>query len=61
MPIFAPFIGTVIGVMIYQLMVGFHVEAEARDRENAKQENERVRLTNVTTNDISKECTKEMS
>ncbi|XP_029916894.1 aquaporin-3a [Myripristis murdjan] len=60
-PIFAPFIGTIIGVMIYQLMVGFHVEGEARDRENAKQENERVRLTNVTTNDISKEGTKEMS
>ncbi|XP_056157900.1 aquaporin-3a [Lampris incognitus] len=59
-PIFAPFLGTIIGVMVYQLMVGFHVEGEARDKENQQQENERVRLTNITTNDNLKETTKEM-
>ncbi|XP_071756498.1 aquaporin-3a [Centroberyx gerrardi] len=59
-PIFAPFLGTIIGVMVYQLMVGFHVEGEVRDREEKAQESERVRLTNVTTNDNPKECTKEM-
>lgn len=44
--------------MIYQLMVGFHVEGEARDKKSAEQEN--VRLTNVTANDTPKEPTKEM-
>ncbi|KAM4617023.1 aquaporin-3a [Polymixia lowei] len=60
-PIFAPFLGTIIGVIVYQLLVGFHVEGEARDKELAQQEHERVRLTNITTNDVSKENTKEMS
>ncbi|XP_044052642.1 aquaporin-3a isoform X2 [Siniperca chuatsi] len=57
-PIFAPFLGTIIGVIIYQLMVGFHVEGEARDKKSRAQEN--VRLTNVTANDNSKEATKEV-
>ncbi|GLD68242.1 aquaporin-3-like protein [Lates japonicus] len=56
-PIFAPFLGTIIGVMIYQLMVGFHVEGEVRDRESSEEEN--VRLTNVNTNN-SKDANKEM-
>lgn len=51
-PIFAPFLGTIIGVMIYQTMVGFHVEGEVRDKKSAEEEN--VRLTNVATNDNSK-------
>lgn len=50
-PIFAPFLGTIIGVMIYQLMVGFHVEGEARDKKRTEEEN--VRLTNVTANDAN--------
>lgn len=58
MPIFAPFLGTIIGVMIYQLMVGFHVEGEVRDKQEEAEEN--VRLTNVTANDNPKEGTKEM-
>lgn len=58
MPVFAPFLGTIIGVMIYQLMVGFHVEGEARDRKDEEQEN--VRLTNVATNENSKNA-KEMN
>lgn len=57
-PVFAPFLGTIIGVMIYQLMVGFHVEGEERDRREAREEN--VRLTNVHANDNSKEATKEI-
>lgn len=56
-PVLAPFLGTFIGVMIYQLMVGFHVEGEVRDRKSAEQEN--VRLT-VTTNDSSKDASKEV-
>lgn len=50
-PIFAPFLGTIIGVMIYQLMVGFHVEGEVRDKKRAEEET--VRLTNVTANDAN--------
>lgn len=57
-PIFAPFIGSIIGVMIYQLMVGFHTEGEARDKkERPGQEN--VRLTNIASKDNAKEATKE--
>lgn len=54
-PIIAPFIGTIIGVMIYQLMVGFHVEGEARDRKKMQEEEENVRLTSVNTNNTSEE------
>lgn len=55
-PIFAPFLGTIIGVMVYQLMVGFHVEGEVRDKEAADQEN--MRLTNVSSSDSSKNAKK---
>jgi len=54
-PIFAPFLGTIIGVMVYQMMVGFHMEGDARDKREAEQQNERVRLTSITTNDHNKE------
>ncbi|XP_063345268.1 aquaporin-3-like [Pelmatolapia mariae] len=57
-PIFAPFLGTLIGVMIYQLMVGFHMEGEVRDRKEST-EQETVRLTNVTSKDNSREAVKE--
>lgn len=53
MPTFAPFLGTIIGVIIYQLMVGFHMEGEVRDR-NARQEEENLGLTNVPADDSSK-------
>ncbi|KAK2837402.1 hypothetical protein Q5P01_014614 [Channa striata] len=56
-PIFVPFLGTIVGVIVYQFMVGFHVEVEARLRKSREQEN--VRLTNVNTNN-SKEATKEV-
>uniref|UniRef100_A0A3B4V0M7 Aquaporin-3 n=1 Tax=Seriola dumerili TaxID=41447 RepID=A0A3B4V0M7_SERDU len=55
-PIFAPFLGTFIGVIIYQLMVGFHVEGEIRDKKTLEEEN--VRLTNVNANNAK--ATKEM-
>ncbi|KAF4098704.1 aquaporin-3b [Onychostoma macrolepis] len=49
-PIFAPFIGAMFGVMVYQLMVGYHVEGEARDKREAeeKQEKERLKLSAVS-------------
>ncbi|XP_054629142.1 aquaporin-3a isoform X2 [Dunckerocampus dactyliophorus] len=57
-PVFAPFLGTIIGVIIYQMMVGFHEEGEVRDQRAAEEES--VRLTNVGTNDKSKEATKQV-
>lgn len=51
-PTFAPFLGTIIGVIIYQLMVGFHVEGEVRDKNNRDEEN--VRLSSVSPSDNSK-------
>uniref|UniRef100_A0A8C2D2I9 Aquaporin-3 n=2 Tax=Cyprinus carpio TaxID=7962 RepID=A0A8C2D2I9_CYPCA len=48
-PIFAPFIGAMLGVMVYQLMVGYHVEGEARDkRETEEKEKERFSLSAVS-------------
>ncbi|RVE68307.1 hypothetical protein OJAV_G00090790 [Oryzias javanicus] len=52
-PIFAPFLGTIVGAMIYQLMVGFHVEGEVRDKQ--EEEDKKVRLTNVTSKEENKE------
>ncbi|MEQ2233473.1 Aquaporin-3 [Ilyodon furcidens] len=51
-PLCAPFIGATIGTIVYQLMVGFHVEGEVRDRK-AKIEEENLRLTDVNTNSKS--------
>lgn len=62
MPVFAPFLGTIIGVIIYQLMVGFHVEGEERDRKNrAGAEPENVRLTNVAANNENPKNGKEVN
>uniref|UniRef100_A0A8C7N7B8 Aquaporin 3b n=1 Tax=Oncorhynchus kisutch TaxID=8019 RepID=A0A8C7N7B8_ONCKI len=44
-PIFAPFIGVVVGMTVYQLMVGYHVEGEAREkREEEEKEEQEVML-----------------
>uniref|UniRef100_A0A673Z249 Aquaporin 3a n=1 Tax=Salmo trutta TaxID=8032 RepID=A0A673Z249_SALTR len=51
-PIFAPFLGAIIGVVVYQLMVGFHQEGEVRDR---KSQEERVKLANMNPKDALKE------
>jgi len=52
-PIFAPFIGAVFGVMVYQLMVGCHVEGEERDKREAleKEQKDRFKLTAVSEKD----------
>ncbi|XP_056586188.1 aquaporin-3b isoform X3 [Triplophysa dalaica] len=49
-PIFAPFMGAGIGVMVYQLMVGYHVEGEERDKRQAveREETERIKLSGVS-------------
>ncbi|KAM8885473.1 aquaporin-3-like [Spinachia spinachia] len=48
-PVFVPFLGTIVGVIIYQLMVGFHVEGEARDLKSQLEEN--VSLADVRDNE----------
>ncbi|XP_076853768.1 aquaporin-3a [Brachyhypopomus gauderio] len=44
-PIFAPFLGTVVGVLVYQLMVGWHVEGEARAKRKVAEDN--VKLNDI--------------
>uniref|UniRef100_A0A3Q0RFB2 Aquaporin-3 n=1 Tax=Amphilophus citrinellus TaxID=61819 RepID=A0A3Q0RFB2_AMPCI len=58
-PIFVPFLGATLGVIIYQLMVGFHTEGEARDKKKQSGQ-ENVQLTNVASKDNSKEASKEI-
>ncbi|KAG7477189.1 hypothetical protein MATL_G00091860 [Megalops atlanticus] len=45
-PIIAPFLGTVVGVLVYQFMVGYHVEGEVRDK--MEHEEESVKLANMS-------------
>ncbi|XP_058633418.1 aquaporin-3a isoform X1 [Onychostoma macrolepis] len=49
-PVFAPFLGSIIGVIVYQLMVGWHVEGEVRDKKNKAKE-ESLKLNDVTSKD----------
>ncbi|KTG46483.1 hypothetical protein cypCar_00004124 [Cyprinus carpio] len=44
-PIFAPFIGALLGVMVYQLMVGYHVEGEARDKRETEEKEKKERFS----------------
>uniref|UniRef100_A0A8C8CJJ6 Aquaporin-3 n=1 Tax=Oncorhynchus tshawytscha TaxID=74940 RepID=A0A8C8CJJ6_ONCTS len=51
-PIFAPFIGAVVGMTVYQLMVGSHVEGEAREKreeEEKEEQEEMLKLSTFTT------------
>ncbi|KAK1174133.1 aquaporin-3-like [Acipenser oxyrinchus oxyrinchus] len=51
-PIFAPFLGAFIGVLVYQFMVGFHTEGEAKD--SAREDNEEnVKLSNIHSKQIA--------
>ncbi|XP_041091689.1 aquaporin-3-like [Polyodon spathula] len=51
-PIFAPFLGAFIGVMVYQFMVGFHTEGEAKD--SAREDNEEnIKLSNIHSKQIA--------
>ncbi|KAM9338711.1 aquaporin-3-like [Symphorus nematophorus] len=48
-PICAPFLGAAVGVLMYQLMIGYHLEREEKDKQ--KEEEERLKLSNITTNE----------
>uniref|UniRef100_A0A1A8JUF5 Aquaporin-3 n=1 Tax=Nothobranchius kuhntae TaxID=321403 RepID=A0A1A8JUF5_NOTKU len=50
-PIIAPFIGAIIGTVIYQLMVGIHVEGEAREKKE-RAERENLRLANANKKEV---------
>nr|XP_046231194.1 aquaporin-3-like [Scatophagus argus] len=52
-PICAPFLGAVVGVLMYQLMIGYHLEREVKEKQKKKEEEEeekKFKLSNVTTN-----------
>ncbi|XP_071322790.1 aquaporin-3-like isoform X2 [Trachinotus anak] len=49
-PICAPFLGAVVGVLTYQLMIGHHLEGEVQEKQKEEEE-ERVKLSNVPTNE----------
>ncbi|KAL3042041.1 hypothetical protein OYC64_020069 [Pagothenia borchgrevinki] len=46
-PLCAPFLGAAVGVLIYQLLIGYHLEGEVQK----KQEEERSKRSNMTTNE----------
>ncbi|XP_029622556.1 aquaporin-3-like [Salmo trutta] len=51
-PIFAPFIGAVVGMMVYQLMLGYHVEGKAREKreeEEKEEQEEMLKLSSLST------------
>ncbi|XP_035523867.1 aquaporin-3-like [Morone saxatilis] len=49
-PICAPFLGAVVGVLMYQLIIGYHLEREVQEKQK-KEEEDRFKLSNITTNE----------
>ncbi|GAA6219234.1 aquaporin-3-like [Lates japonicus] len=49
-PICAPFLGAVVGVLMYQLMIGHHLEGDVQEKQK-EEEVERLRLSNITANE----------
>ncbi|KAM6975798.1 aquaporin-3-like [Tautogolabrus adspersus] len=52
-PACAPFLGAAVGVLIYQLMIGYHLEGEGEVQEEQKEEEaeeERLKLSNTANN-----------
>uniref|UniRef100_A0A8C8CHI2 Aquaporin-3 n=1 Tax=Oncorhynchus tshawytscha TaxID=74940 RepID=A0A8C8CHI2_ONCTS len=47
-PIFAPFIGAVVGMTVYQLMVGSHVEGEAREKREEEEKEEQEEMLKLS-------------
>lgn len=51
-PICAPFLGAVVGVLMYQLMIGFNLERDMQEKQQKKKEEEEsFKLSSITTND----------
>uniref|UniRef100_A0A8C7TX65 Aquaporin 3b n=1 Tax=Oncorhynchus mykiss TaxID=8022 RepID=A0A8C7TX65_ONCMY len=53
-PIFAPFIGVVVGMTVYQLMVGYHVEGEARENREEEEKEEQEEMLKMSKNNKTK-------
>ncbi|XP_070706203.1 aquaporin-3-like [Pempheris klunzingeri] len=51
-PLCAPFLGAVLGVLMYQLMIGHHLEGEVQKKQK-KTEEERFKLSTVTNNEVA--------
>ncbi|XP_059213872.1 aquaporin-3-like [Centropristis striata] len=51
-PICAPFLGAVVGVLIYQLMIGYHLEGKVQEKQKEEKE-EGLKLSDVTANEDS--------
>uniref|UniRef100_A0AAZ3RNJ4 Aquaporin-3 n=1 Tax=Oncorhynchus tshawytscha TaxID=74940 RepID=A0AAZ3RNJ4_ONCTS len=52
-PIFAPFIGAVVGMTVYQLMVGSHVEGEAREKREEEEKEEQEEMLKLSRERLS--------
>ncbi|XP_068429718.1 aquaporin-3-like [Clinocottus analis] len=53
-PVCAPFLGAVLGVLVYQLMIGHHVEGEVKEKpeeEEEEEEEERFKPSSMTTDE----------
>ncbi|XP_010778437.1 aquaporin-3-like [Notothenia coriiceps] len=54
-PLCAPFLGAAVGVLIYQLLIGYHLEGEMQkkqeEEEEEEEEEERSKRSNMTTNE----------
>ncbi|XP_074546345.1 aquaporin-3-like [Halichoeres trimaculatus] len=51
-PLCAPFLGAVVGVLMYQLMMGYHTEGEVQESQKKEEEEEgRFKLCNTETNE----------
>ncbi|XP_044031023.1 aquaporin-3-like [Siniperca chuatsi] len=46
----APFLGALVGTLMYQLMIGYHLEGEVQEKQK-EEEKERFKLSNITTNE----------
>lgn len=51
-PICAPFLGALVGVLMYQLMIGYHLEREVQEKlKKEEEEEERLKLSSIPTNE----------
>ncbi|XP_034403120.1 aquaporin-3-like [Cyclopterus lumpus] len=50
-PICAPFLGAVVSVLCYQLMIGYHLEGEVKKKQEEEEEEERLKHSSTTTNE----------
>lgn len=52
--VLAHFVGAVVGVMVYQLMIGYHLEKGQRGKQKKFREEEGIQLSDVTVSEDSR-------